>query len=376
MSVAFLMIVLVALVVVAVIATTVLGWVAVGRIRRSQGRLSGLGLAVFDGLLFPLLGLFAFLAWTTRQFSILVLGWPLNDPAKNTAGILVTGALFAAVGVPIVWLVWRAVNRPVSPATSSTSNRVVWGCGTALALLVLAHLAAVAGVFAWNRARHTQLEKAMQMRVHEEEAKARAEFNAANARSMAKPRRVISPAGVETANARFGPVQEGLADRSGRGGFDLDTGRFIPFDPNAVGASLSDVGAMERAHRWMQAQGIDVFGDPDSARPGLLFTAVDAAVREVDESLWNAGPEHLLGLLPPPPRTGVYTDHQTFIDAPQGTGHPKTRLIRTQQGGAAILQILEASDQGSVKFRYKSILTGPDRPEGKPDAAVHTGAHE
>jgi tRNA A-37 threonylcarbamoyl transferase component Bud32 len=36
---------------------TILGWIGVARIRRSQGRLRGLGLAVFDGMLFPLLAL-------------------------------------------------------------------------------------------------------------------------------------------------------------------------------------------------------------------------------------------------------------------------------------------------------------------------------
>ena len=39
----------------AVIGTTILGWVAVAQIRRSEGRRYGLWLAVFDGLLFPLL---------------------------------------------------------------------------------------------------------------------------------------------------------------------------------------------------------------------------------------------------------------------------------------------------------------------------------
>jgi len=42
--------------------TTILGWLAVSDIRRVNGRLSGLPLAVFDGLLFPLLVLDVFLA--------------------------------------------------------------------------------------------------------------------------------------------------------------------------------------------------------------------------------------------------------------------------------------------------------------------------
>src|SRR5207245_1444637 len=37
--------------------TTILGWISVTQIRRSAGRLHGLGLAVFDGLVFPLLAL-------------------------------------------------------------------------------------------------------------------------------------------------------------------------------------------------------------------------------------------------------------------------------------------------------------------------------
>ena len=38
-------------------ASTILGWIAVSQIRNSKGRLHGMGLAVFDGLLFPLLAL-------------------------------------------------------------------------------------------------------------------------------------------------------------------------------------------------------------------------------------------------------------------------------------------------------------------------------
>ena len=46
---------LLAILVIASIATTILGWVAVVQIRRSGGKLHGMWLAVFNGLLFPLL---------------------------------------------------------------------------------------------------------------------------------------------------------------------------------------------------------------------------------------------------------------------------------------------------------------------------------
>ena len=61
--------------------TTILGWISVTQIRRSAGKLYGLGLAVFDGLLFPLLMLDA-----------LVIGLPIAawkygyDPALGFSG--------------------------------------------------------------------------------------------------------------------------------------------------------------------------------------------------------------------------------------------------------------------------------------------------
>jgi hypothetical protein len=42
---------------IAIIGTTILGWVSIGQIRRSEGRLDGLWLAMFDGLMLPLLTL-------------------------------------------------------------------------------------------------------------------------------------------------------------------------------------------------------------------------------------------------------------------------------------------------------------------------------
>ncbi|MCE9611705.1 MAG: hypothetical protein K8R23_16015 [Chthoniobacter sp.] len=51
---------LVAISVIAVLATTILGWIGVSQIRRSGGRLHGMWLAVFDGLLFPVLLLVIF----------------------------------------------------------------------------------------------------------------------------------------------------------------------------------------------------------------------------------------------------------------------------------------------------------------------------
>jgi len=81
---------------------TMLGIVAISQIRHSAGRLYGLGLALFDALLFPVLLLdVMLLSWGAR----LVLG----------AGERVLIAL--AVDLVIVLLAWRAVRKPV-PGTA------------------------------------------------------------------------------------------------------------------------------------------------------------------------------------------------------------------------------------------------------------------
>lgn len=318
------------------VLATVLGWVAVAQIRRSGGRRTGLWLALLDGLLFPLLGLYAFMVWFTRAFAATVLGWPWNDPMQGPLCFVAASLLFAAAAFFIVRGTWRMADIPALPSPPSTVGKVALGCGVAALILVLLHIAMVALVFRWNQKRQAEVAMASRQMMRLQEQKI------ADAR-----------AAYEGTFARFRPTQTVVADRSGRGGIDLDAGRFVPFDPQVAGAP-----AIELAHRWLQAEGVDVFADPTSFRPGLLFTAVAPSLMEVGAASWDADPGELLRSLPPPPPPGVYTDHMTFVEPPQGTGHPKTYLIRTQQGGAAILQILEVTDSQAVKFRYKSILPG------------------
>ncbi|HEV7403058.1 MAG TPA: protein kinase [Chthoniobacteraceae bacterium] len=64
--------------------TTILGWMAVAQIRRSGGKLYGLGLGVFDGLLFPLLVLDAVIGW----FWVIVIKLMLSGSAMDTGRYL------------------------------------------------------------------------------------------------------------------------------------------------------------------------------------------------------------------------------------------------------------------------------------------------
>ncbi len=109
--------------------TTILGWLAVAQIRRSEGGLRGLEVAVFDGLLFSLLGLdvligifWLVLAKTTANWrglngSLFVNLWEL---ALWALLLIVT---CAAVDFLIVRRIWRRVSQPFTGADTSTQTR-------------------------------------------------------------------------------------------------------------------------------------------------------------------------------------------------------------------------------------------------------------
>jgi serine/threonine protein kinase len=99
------------------LGTTILGWVAVRQIRRSGGRLCGLWLAVFDGLVFPLL-----VASAACAIGLTLLQQALNQIVSSIFG---NGPLFT-FGPPIFFTVsllilapvvvrrvWLAMNAPV-----------------------------------------------------------------------------------------------------------------------------------------------------------------------------------------------------------------------------------------------------------------------
>jgi len=95
--------------------TTILGWIAVSQIRRSVGKIYGLWLAVFDGLLFPLLVLDGLITWLVKVVLVGV-GVVLHRGGSNGSPstiLLVLSSLLVAV--PLDWLiirrVWRAVNK-------------------------------------------------------------------------------------------------------------------------------------------------------------------------------------------------------------------------------------------------------------------------
>ncbi|MEQ1850815.1 MAG: serine/threonine-protein kinase [Chthoniobacteraceae bacterium] len=123
--------------------TTILGWVAVSQIRRSAGSLYGSGLAVFDGLLFPLLALDGLIFGLFRYLTRIVVGFYANpsvmgdpriDPpfltrlandlanqgASATLVAIATVIMILVVDFFIIRAVWCAVkSAQATPVTHS-----------------------------------------------------------------------------------------------------------------------------------------------------------------------------------------------------------------------------------------------------------------
>lgn len=114
---------------VAPFGTTILGWVAVSEIKRARGRIGGLPMAIFDGLLFPLLTLDVFLYLALAS----VFDWAKSGSTASffrdlPFGVVVSGisAVCLFVDFLIIGKVWQAVRaanvRP-QPAADRWWNR-------------------------------------------------------------------------------------------------------------------------------------------------------------------------------------------------------------------------------------------------------------
>ena len=100
---------------------TTLGWIAVSQIRRSAGWLYGMGLAVFDGLLFPLLvvdsGIFGLVFLVIKFYvsrqpaeNMLIIGYQIG--LSFATWLAVATVVSAAADFFIIRRVWREVNKP------------------------------------------------------------------------------------------------------------------------------------------------------------------------------------------------------------------------------------------------------------------------
>jgi hypothetical protein len=148
--------------------TTIFGWVAVSQIRHSAGKLRGIWLAMFDGLLFPLVALDAVIFGLVYFIVCLLAKWPYFA-SLGSGGF---GGSFA-LGYQIAWVsflflgggtlisvvadifiircVWRAVNKPVAaPAlrVRKPDRFWRWFAVTVLAMIAIPFLISIVGLLA------------------------------------------------------------------------------------------------------------------------------------------------------------------------------------------------------------------------------------
>ncbi|MGO8764013.1 MAG: protein kinase domain-containing protein [Limisphaerales bacterium] len=150
---------------IAIIGTTILGWVSIGQIRRSEGRLEGMWLAMFDGLMLPVLLLdililfVLLLANKLLNFYVLSAWYPslkdsmvLNLP-HFIVWLLVTTAAVVGSDYAIIRRVWRAVNAPPNGSRASGGTR--WKAHVAVATIICLTFVSIALVAGYRHANKT-----------------------------------------------------------------------------------------------------------------------------------------------------------------------------------------------------------------------------
>jgi serine/threonine protein kinase len=98
-------------------APTILGWIAVRQIRRSARRLRGLGLALFDGLLAPLLVVDLYvLSFLMHAFWGIARDLCGETFLRSHELLWPVGAMavVAALDILVIRWIWRAVNKPLA----------------------------------------------------------------------------------------------------------------------------------------------------------------------------------------------------------------------------------------------------------------------
>jgi type II secretory pathway pseudopilin PulG len=133
-----------------ILVTTILGWVAVSQIRRSAGKLYGMWLAVFNGLILPLLAFDA----VVYLFVGLVL---MFVHLRLGLSAMVMLCLIPLISIPIAGIldfliirsIWRAVKKSVAaPPVQKPDRFWRWFAVTVLALIAIPFLISIVGMLA------------------------------------------------------------------------------------------------------------------------------------------------------------------------------------------------------------------------------------
>ncbi len=120
---------------VSIVTATALGWISVAQIRRSGGRLGGLWLALFDGLLLPALvlnvGLVLGLLLVNKLLNVELLAGRYPELADHAflnhwhvlVWLLCATVLLIGCNYAVIRAVWRAAKKPIVATTSPDGSQ-------------------------------------------------------------------------------------------------------------------------------------------------------------------------------------------------------------------------------------------------------------
>jgi serine/threonine protein kinase len=313
--------------------TTILGWVAVSQIRRSAGKLHGLWLAVFDGLLFPLLAVDAVIGgiW------IFILKVVFMDHLMIPVCALLTLATIVGIDYLIIRAVWRAVNNPLAapaPPIQKPDRFWRWFAVTVLAMIAIPILISIIGMLA---------------------AIAIPAFVKARHMAQANERQAVQ-------NLSFGPVIERWIPDPAAGlafaPFDFETGKSLN-TPGHIAKALAENPFSYDATvlQWLRDNHADVILVPDDALRFIDGLVACPTINGRAPNWDELTPDMALRLL-----DGVEDEQERkaglrFTSSIRASLRaPAAMVFKTREGSIGILELGNSRDNPRrLTFRYKLV---------------------
>ena len=297
--------------------TTILGWVAVSQIRRSAGKIHGMWLAVFDGLLFPLLLLDLVIVSVIRGVLTPVLS-QFHLSYGNTCE-LIGVCIAAVVDFVIIRAVWRAVTKPVgipTPPVQKPDRFWRWFAVAVFAIIAIPFLISIVGLLAAIAIPNF--------------IKARAQSE--NARRAAAQMATNQPAAQ---NLSFGPVM----------------GRTLPFNTNGMtdAFGLETGQAFTLPHTGPLPNSL-LFLDDDDGKAIYIDGQPGVAVMPVKNQSWET-----ISTAKSAEKLAAKTNLLSMALVKK-SDLPAIFLFTTLRGMAGVLKIANSTDrEGGLDLNYKFI---------------------
>ncbi len=334
-------------------AVTLLGWLAVSQIRRPEARVYGMWLAVFEGLLFPLLALDYGIAWFLFELGIALHFWTHNYGSRSDAVLSVCSVLtWAVVDFLIIRGVWRAVNRPAAgsiPLERDDGSRRLpnwWPVGLIAGLVLFAGL--------WLAARHLPIGPNVSLLPG-----GRTSVQIADAPGPSGSQPAAKTATVDAnptpSSVSFGPVHEEIMadiDADCRA-FNLASGKAVISTPGHV------LDLRPGATGSLRAAKVDVYQPAIIANTPFSLKALDMIVAPLGPDGWRLQAADIAARLETAHSSRSVLESDEWVDAKEPLA------FWTREGARGVL-IVNKAPSSPATLTYKLLQDHPAPAAGNP----------